>query len=85
MNGWPTGQNLEIIQHRGFQGFFFSQMKRVKTQHVKMHKSEADLVGSRAEVCGKWDRHLAGWPSSCPLRHLVESEGSDEYSQKLLK
>ena len=64
MNGWPTSQNLEIIQHRGFQGFFFFQMKCcVKTQHVKMLKSEADLVGSRAEICVDGTDILLAGPS----------------------
>lgn len=43
-------QDLEIIQHRGFQtsSFFFQKKCYVKPQYIKTHKSEVDLAGARA-------------------------------------
>lgn len=71
MNGWTTDQDLEIIQHRGFRTLFPQKKCYVKTQYVKTHANEADLVGAGAEVCGRWDQHLTGRSSSYSLRHLV--------------
>ena len=60
MNGWTTGQDLVIIQHRDFQTSisFFNGML-CEPQYVKHKKNEADLVEARAEVCSEWAQHLA--------------------------
>ena len=81
VNEWTAGQDLEIIQHRGFRTF--SQMKcYMKAEYVKIRNNESYLVGARAEVCGRWYQHLVDW-SFYSLNHLFECEGSDKCNQKL--